>query len=730
MSSAAAQEPGCAKASQRLARFFAPRSLAIVGASEQSFWTRNAFRNLGVLGFAGEIVLVNPRRSTVFDRPCVSSLKAIGHPVDLAYIAAPQTVVESVIDDAAACGILNAVVVAGGFAELGEDGARMQRGLVEKAARHDMIVLGPNCPGFLNLARNVAAYGQEIPEGMPRGAVAVVLQSGALASAVLKFARAHGVGLSTVVCMGNEAVIGAADVLEHLIGDESTRVIAMFIEQIRDGRRFLALAARALAAGKAIVVLKVGRSPEGQRAALAHSGAIAGDEAVVHAALRQAGVVRVDSLEELLITAGFLAQGPRLTGRRMAVVTSSGGACDLIADRASDEGISMPAFAPETAAALKTLLPSYATIQNPLDAASADTQDREGPATVMDDVAEAVARDPNFDFVVYMGFNTLPLAEPQAAEKARVEARLAYVGALARRATIIPLTQTCLEVGPFARGLYRNSGLFPLSGIELGMSAIGRAVAWEEARATAARAVAPAATKPSVSAGVVPKGGPWSEKAGRDHLAACGVPLVPAELVGDAEAAVAAAERLGYPVVLKICAAEIAHKSDIGGVALGLADAAAVRAAYARVTAAGRAVPGATLEGVLVSPIRSRGVELLAGVTVDPTFGATLAVGLGGIWVEMLKDVSLRVLPVAPGEVARMLAELRGRPLLDGSRGGPRVDIDAAAAAIARIADAALVLGPALEALEVNPLWCREGAVEALDVLIVTRAAKTASEGN
>ncbi|MFY8039812.1 MAG: acetate--CoA ligase family protein [Bosea sp. (in: a-proteobacteria)] len=214
--------------------------------------------------------------------------------------------------------------------------------------------------------------------------------------------------------------------------------------------------------------------------------------------------------------------------------------------------------------------------------------------------------------------------------------------------------------------------------------------------------------------------GPWSEHAGRKLLEKSGVPLVPAELVNSASDAIAAAERLVYPVVLKICAAEIAHKSDIGGVALSLQTEDAVRAAYERVAAAGRGVSGALVEGVLVSPMRPRGVELFAGITIDPSFGATLAVGLGGIWIETLKDVSLRVLPVTEGDIQSMLRSLRASPLLEGACGGPKVDITAAAAAIHRIAQASLALGDKLQAFEINPLWCLEDRVEALDVLIVT----------
>jgi acyl-CoA synthetase (NDP forming) len=707
--------------SDRLGRLFNPRSIAIVGASETSYWGRNVFSNLAALGYGGRIVPVNPKRKTVFGIDCLASLRQLEAPVDLVYIAAPTNVLPAVLDDAAAVGIHNAVSIAGGFGEAGVDGSLRQAALVEQAARNDITILGPNCPGFVNFADGVAAYGQQIPAGSRAGGVGIILQSGALATVVMKLAAAHSVGISQLVSMGNEAVVQAVDVIEHMIADSQTRVIAMFLEQIRDGARFLELARKALLVGKAIVVLKAGRTPAGQKSALAHTGAVAGDEAVVDAALRQAGVVRVRSLEELLINAGLLAQGHRLKGRRMAVVTASGGACDIIADRASDEGLELPGFADATKVELEAYLPSFASVQNPLDTAAVDTARETGTAAVpMDVVADMVSRDPNCDFVLYMGFNVVPQTTPAEPERAQNAARMVHVARMLRDSPIpmIPISLSCLEVGPFAREIYDANGIFILGGMEFGLSAVGNAVRWEAARAQAVSADArPALPAPSVHRG---RSGAWSEAQGRRILEEHDVPLVPAALVHNADEAVAAAERLGYPAVLKICSAAIAHKSDIGGVALNLRDADEVRAAYDAVDRAGRAATQASVEGVLVSPMRPRGVELFAGITVDPSFGPTLAVGHGGIWIETLKDVSLRVLPVTEQDVVGMLQSLRAKPLLDGARGGPKVDLEKAARAIARIAQAGLALGPRLQALEVNPLWCRGEAVEALDILVVT----------
>jgi acyl-CoA synthetase (NDP forming) len=524
--------------------------------------------------------------------------------------------------------------------------------------------------------------------------------------------------------MGNEAVIRAADVLEHLIADPATRVIAMFLEQIRDGARFLRLAKLALALGKPIVVLKVGRTPEGQRTALAHTGAIAGDEKVIDAALKQVGVIRVRSLEELLMTAGLLAQGPKLKGPRMAVVTSSGGACDIIADRAADEGLIMPKFSLDTATKLADYLPDFATVQNPLDGAAVDTMRSTGTAAVpMDVVAETVSQDPNFDFLLYMGFNTVPLDRPAAPEDQAVARRLAYVGNMVANSTVpfVAMSQTCLGVGSFAREHYEKNGIFMLGGIEFGMTAIGHAVRWEATRVKVQSDVQNDPVSRLGSSPLVRRRGPWSEADGRDLLLQAGVPVVPAVLVQSAEEAVVAAGKIGFPVVLKICASEIAHKSDIGGVALKLNGPLEVTTAYERIIAAAKKVPTVNVEGVLVSPMRPTGIELFAGITVDPTFGPVLAVGLGGVWIEIFNDVSLRILPVTKDGIAGMLEGLRAKAILDGARGGPKVNIEAAADVIWRLSQVAIALGDDLHALEVNPIWCLGDQVEALDILVVLK---------
>jgi acyl-CoA synthetase (NDP forming) len=331
-----------AVAPERLASLLAPRSVALIGATDRSMWSRYTFQNLRAFSPDVPVHCVHPRHEVVHGQPAHRSIGAIGQPVDLAYVMVPTGEVVRVLEEAADAGVRSAVVLTAGFGEVGPEGRALEDRVVALARERDMVLLGPNGNGFINAADQVAPYGLPITPPLQRGPLGIVLQSGGLASVVLHMAASRNIGVSRLVATGNEAMVTATDVLAYLVADERTTAIAAFLESIREPERFRELANAALAAGKPIVVLKVGRSAAGQEAALAHTGAIVGDVAVTRAALRQIGVVQVDSLDDLLTTAGLLAYERRPLGRRLAAVTASGGACDLIADRATDEGMVSP----------------------------------------------------------------------------------------------------------------------------------------------------------------------------------------------------------------------------------------------------------------------------------------------------------------------------------------------------------------------------------------------------
>lgn len=699
----------------RLREFFAPRSIAVVGASETSGWARFFVGSAVAAGFDGPLIPVHPVHKTVFGRKAVPSLRDLPEPVDLAFIMAPLPAVEDVLEDAGAAGVRGAVVLASGYREVGGGGQALQDHLAAHAAAHGVTLLGPNCLGFLNAHARTAAFALTVPTPLVAGPVGVALQSGALASVMLAFAKAHAIGVSTLTSLGNEAMISTVDVINYLIEDDQTTVIALFLEAISDPQAFAAAAARADSAGKPIVALKAGSSQAGSAAALAHTGSIAGDDAVVDAALRQYHVARVSSIEELLSTAAVLGYSGWPRGRRMGVVTASGGACDLIADRATAEGIEIPRFSEATASAIASHLPPFAEVHNPLDVTGYFLANRRASALTAADLAlDAAVDDPGLDFVLFSGL-TLPDARPPDERlAAALEERVAWLADRIGSAPIpvIPVSYTCIDLSDYGRTLLTKHGIHLLAGMDLGVRSIGHALRWLDGRGRLAT------TPSAITPRLVRMSGPWPEADARDLLAAFGVASVPSTMVKASSEAVDAATRFGYPVVLKISSAAVTHKSDIGGVALDLRTDQDVVAAYDRLVTV-----AADIDGVSVAPMRTGGVELLAGVTVDATFGPVLAVGLGGIWVEVLGDVSLRVLPVDQAEVLHMLGELRGAPLLTGGRGRIAADLDALAGAIASIGDAALSLGNALRSLEVNPLWVNGDQIEALDVLVITEGS-------
>jgi acetate---CoA ligase (ADP-forming) len=696
----------------RLREFFAPRSVALVGASESSGWARFIVAAGSAVGFTGPLLPVHPRHETIFGRPAVRSLRELAEPADLAFILAPTQAVATVIEDAGAAGVRNAVVLASGYREAGSDGVQLEDSLIGAAAAHGIVLLGPNCLGFLNTAAKVAPYALTVPLPLTAGPVGIALQSGALASVLLSFARAHAIGVSTVASLGNEAMITTADMLDYLVADEQTTVICMFLEEIGDPAAFSAAAQRADEAGKPIVALKAGASQAGQQAALAHTGAIAGDDAVVDAALRQLNIIRVTSVEELLTTAALLGYDRRPTGRRMGVLTASGGACDIIADRASAHGIEIPPFAPETTEAIAAQLPSFATARNPLDVTGYVLANaRTTTLTAIDEALDAAVEDPSLDFVLFTGVTLPDVRPPDEAAARLLEARIDWIAERMRTAPIpvIPIASTCVDVGGYARELLGGRGIRLLGGIELAVQALDNALRWHGGRGRI-RLLAGRPERPRGAARA------WSEAQARDLLSGAGLPVVPGRLARSADEVVAVARELGTPVAIKISTAEVSHKSDVGGVLLNLSGDEAVRVAYEQVVAAGQ--PHKAGNEVLVTSMRTGGFEVLAGVTMDPAFGPVLAIGLGGIWVEVLRDTSLRVLPADAGEVRQMLGELRGLPLLLGARGGAAADLDVLAKVVAGIGELAASV-PGLQALEVNPLWVSGDRIEALDVLVI-----------
>lgn len=686
---------------------FRPRSIALVGATERSTWSNAAYGNLERLGFTGQVHLVNRKGGVHYGREAATSCAAVGSPIDIALLMVPTAGLEDSLTDLEAAGVRNAVVLTSGFAELGPEGAARQLEIAASAGAKGIRLLGPNCLGFINYVDKTPVWTTPLAEPKRIGSLAVVSQSGATAAMMRSFAQQQGIDLAYVVSTGNEMSLTVADVIDHLVDDEATRSIALFLESVRDAAGFAGAARRALQAGKPIVVLKIGASEVTAASAQAHTGSLVGDDRVFDAACERLGVIRVQSLEDLVFTADLMGRIGEIRGRGVGFVSMSGGVCEIASDRAEAEGLRAEPLAPQTVAALKAALPEFATPQNPLDitgAAMIQPELFEKALTIMGD-------DPGLGFLVC--FFDAPERPESAAYIVRT---LGHIGpALAAQPLpSVLMSHTLSPLSDAARQVMIDAGVQYIgSGLHHGLGAIGRAALWWERRR---RVLA----RPTVVQSTLTTARPSGERDVLDHLAGHGVPVIPARMVTNAEEAAEAAAVWDEPVAIKVRSPDIAHKSDVGGVVLGLSGDEAVKDGYARMMqAVAEAAPSARLEGAIVSPMRARGVELFVGVLRDPQWGPVIAVGLGGVLVEALQDTSQRLLPVTADEVLEMFEELRGKRLLDGFRGGPAIDRQAAAAAIAAIGDAALALGPGLAALEVNPLLARGAEIEALDGLAV-----------
>src|SRR5579883_3011444 len=650
----------------QLQRFFRLRSIALVGATDNSRWSLYTFENLKNFGFPGSVYLVNPHREIVHGERAYKTLSDLPEPVDLAFVMVSTPRVLPIIQEAAALGTKQFVVLTAGFSEMGSEGARLEQALLAFAREHALTILGANGNGFINVTDRITPYGLPIAPPMKAGPVGVILQSGALASAVLNFAQGHAIGLSLLVAMGNESMISVTDVVEYLLEDKVTRSIALFLESIRHPDELRRVAEKARALRKAIVALKVGRSAAGSRAALAHTGALVGNDAVNDAALRQLGIIRVSSLEDLLTTAGLAGYTEPLPGRRMGVVTPSGGACDIIADLAEDVGLELPEFSPETVERLQTILPSFSTSHNPLDVTGYVVVD----PTLQLRALDIVSKDPQIDFVLNLTSLGGGRGEPAPDVLANMLAQYEVLAHLVRSAPhpVILSTNTCTDLSIAAYTVVEHTGLHVTAGMEHGVRALGRLLWWSE-QLDRSPDNAPELSLPAMGPDF-PRAGAWSEARARTLLQQAGIPIVPGQLVTSPDQAVQAACELGFPVVLKIQSADLLHKSDVGGVALNLASEEAVRAEFTAMLQRVRAgQPNAEIEGILVSPMRPAGVELLVGVVRDDLWGPILTLGLGGIWTEVLQDTTIRLLPVQPAEILAMLGELRGAALLRGARG-------------------------------------------------------------
>jgi acetyl coenzyme A synthetase (ADP forming)-like protein len=693
-------------AARSLGAFFAPRSVAVIGASRSPGGIGRAILdNLIRDGFRGPIYPIHPSATEIAGRPCFRSLAAVGAPIDLAVIAVPAAGVPDVVAQCAAAGVRGVVVISAGFAEAG--GRAAEQRLHELVRSTGMRMVGPNCMGVLSTNPAVRLNATFGPIAPPPGNVSMITQSGALGLAMLDYANQLQLGIADFASIGNKADVSVNDLLSYWHGDPRTKVIALYLESFGNPRTFARLAPE-VARQRPIVAVKSGRSAAGTRAAASHSAALASLDVGIDALFAQTGVIRTTTLEEMFDVVALLSSQPVPRGKRVGVVTNAGGPGILLADACEAHGLSLPPVSEATAAALRGFLPAEASVANPVDMIASASPEQ------FERAIELVGNDPMIDAVVAIYVPPL-VTDPEsvAAAIARGAARLPADKPIATVFLSSKGTPEVLSHGP--RGAIPSYS-FP-ENAALALGAAARYGAWRDRprsrplRLDPEREQAIRAHVRQCLDHLPPRG--WLAFSDAAHLLGlAGVPIVEHRSVTGVEAAVQAARELGFPVALKAVAADVVHKTEAGAVALRLASPEAVVAAVAGMVAT---LPH--LEGFVVQRQVGRGVEALVGVTRDPSLGQLVVAGVGGIAVELYKDVSFRVAPVGDRDAADMLDELRGKPLFDGFRGGPPADRAALIDIVLRVS-ALVEIVPELVELDLNPvivLAPGEGAV-AVDV--------------
>jgi acyl-CoA synthetase (NDP forming) len=700
-----------------LSRFFAPR-VAFIGATEDlgKFGGR-CVRQLIDFGFSGEIYPVNPKRSEIFGLKCYPSLADVPAPPDHVGIVLPAGAVASAVEDCVRAGVPFATVFSAGFAETGSAAAtEAQHRVVEIARGGGLRFMGPNCNGLVNFVDGFALTSTATIRGdrRPAGDIAIVSQSGGAGQVnVMWRAQQAGLDISYQVSCGNDADLDLLDYMGFMLEDARTRVVLAIAERLSDGAKLRALAARAGELDKPIVMVKVGRSEAGSRAAASHTGSLTGADAVCDAALRQLGIIRVEDCNELYETAMLLRHGRRPAGRRAAATSISGGNLVMLADLGGTLGIEWPAYTEATQARLRERLPGFSAAANPTDLTAASIGSKDTFATVTRIIAEDQAVDTVIPVLTFS-----PAAEIRSVAEVSATSEKPVAVLWTGKASDDPsLTPATLVAEGHA--VYRDA-LPCLKAVRAAMRygefrrRLGRDPAKRPARIDAA------AARRFLEAGK----GPLSEHQSKLVLACYGLLAARERLARDPDEAARQAAEIGGPVALKVQSPDLPHKTEAGAIRLGVEGEAAVRQGCREILAAARAYrPDAAIEGVLVQEMVTDGQEMLVGLSHDPTFGPVLTVGLGGIYVEVLKDVAFRLPPLGAEDAIEMLHELRGFPLLRGVRGQPAADLDALADCIARVSWLAVDLGDLVAELDINPLRVlpQGGGVRVVDALVVRR---------
>ncbi|WP_341886645.1 acetate--CoA ligase family protein [Variovorax sp. YR752] len=689
----------------RLEPLLNPASIAVVGASGNAARIGGMpLAHLTKFGYQGAIYPINPKYEEVFGLRCWPDLEALPAALDLVVLALAAAEVTPMLKRCQARGVRAVIVYAAGFAEAGDAGAALQAELEAFVATTDMVVAGPNAMGFANLNTqahtNFASVFNTAPMQQGPGRVSLLTQSGNVCAAVYAIARRLGVDFSHFINTGNEACVDFAQYLEYLAQDDATEVGIGYIEELRDGPRFMEAAAEFVRRDKLLILYKAGETEKGSEAVRSHTSALAGDQQIYQAAFRQLNIIQSHDFAQMAQLAHLAGYRQRSAGKRVAIITISGALGAILADKFIGQGLDVPTLPQPLQDQLRAGIPDYGMVSNPVDVTGNVVNDPGFVRTAMEALAVSDAIDA---IVVYAPGYMLDRMADDLCAVAEKHPRL-----------IVAIDTGAAKT----REQLRTGGVPVFEDIGVAVSALSPFLLWQERRKH--NPWLQVRSQPAPARATL--AGRADEHTTKRYLAEFGVQPVDEAVARTADEAAAVAERLGFPVVLKVLSADIAHKTEAGGVRLRLGNAQEVRKAFDEVMASARAyAPTAQIDGALLQKMEAGQAELILGATRDPVFGMTLTVGLGGVLTELYKDVSHRVLPVDAAMARDMLGELKAFPLLTGYRGRPLGDVEAACRAIAGFSRAVLALQEQADEVEVNPLLVKEQGqgVRALDALVL-----------
>jgi acetyl coenzyme A synthetase (ADP forming)-like protein len=679
--------------------FFEPKTVAVIGANRvRGRIGSEILHNLRETGFTGTLFAVHPQAEMIDGIPAYPNVAAIPGTVDLAVIAVPAAHVASVLDDCIAKGVKAVVVISAGFAETGGPGKVLETALLEKIRSAGIRMIGPNCMGIINTDPDVELNATFSPVYPPPGRVAFSTQSGALGLAILEYVKRLNLGISSFASIGNKADVSSNDLIQYWAADERTEVILLYLESFGNPRKFAQIARR-VGQNKPIVAVKAGRSTAGARAASSHTGARATSDTLTDTLLRQSGVIRTHTLEEMFDVAALLASQPVPPGHRVAIVTNAGGPGILAADACEVNGLQVTALAPETMEKLRGFLPPSASVANPVDmiaSASAEHFRR---------TVEIVLADPNVDSLITIFIPPIVTAASDVADAIRS----ASAGSCKPVLATFMGAPSGLMMAPIPTYIFPESAAVALARVTRYGEWLRKPHAEPPQLDTFKRD-----DVRRIATADLARGGGWMEPArAQALLEACGVSIAPARTAHSADDAAKAAADVGYPVVVKALGSTLLHKTDVGGVKLGLADEAVVRAAFSAMQQS----LGDRLEAVLVQHMLPAGVEMVVGGINDPALGPVIMGGTGGILVELFADTVFRMCPLTDADAEEMVSEMKGRALLRGYRGATPADEAAfrrVLLAISQLLDAC----PEIHEMDINPIIVAADGATAVDVRI------------